>query len=97
MDELQELDLHLDDYAEFTHDRRWHAWQRWTFAWVVLFAFAFGGGVMVITLMVSGEAFNVGLLVEAGLLMGLGVTTLGGWRARRRWAAAYRLRHGEGP
>lgn len=97
MDELRELDLHLDDAVEYWQNEHWGAWQRWTLAWVVAVSLAWGAGVMVTTLIVSGEAFGVALAAEVGLLGLVAVTTFMGWRARRRWAGVYQLRHGEGP
>lgn len=97
MDEVRELDLCLDDAVESWENQHWGAWQRWTVAWVVLVSLAWGGGVILVLLIVVGEAFGRALLIESGLGVLLAATTFMGWRARRRWAKVYRLRHGEGP
>lgn len=97
MDEVRELDLHLDDAAEYWQNEHWGAWQRWTLAWVVLVSLAWTGAVVLVGLIVTGDPIRNVLVVEAALLVLLAATTVMGWRARRRWARVYRLRHGEGP
>lgn len=97
MDEVRELDLCLDDAAESWQNQYWSAWQRWTVAWVVLVALAYGGGCMTLMLWATGEPFGVALVVEGVLAHLLTAATVFGQRARRRWQNVYQLRHGEVP
>jgi len=97
MNEMQELDCHLDDYIEFIAQEDWRSYRLWTIVWVVMLAFIWAGSLGTLWLAMSGSGIWPVLLgVVLGCSFWFGLATVKGGRAHRRWAAAQCLQRGEG-
>lgn len=97
MNEMQELDCHLDDFVEFLAQEDWRSYRLWTIVWVIALGTLWFGSLGTLWLAMSGSGlWPVPLGALGGVAFWFAVATVKGGRAHRRWAAAQRLQHGEG-